>query len=145
MASTATYLNFKGNCEEAFDFYQEVFQSELAAPPMRFGDAPPGEDLPPMSEEAKRQIMHMAMPITGGHQLMGSDVPPAMHHGFVAGTNVQISLSPDTRAETERLFAALGEGGEVKMPLQEQFWGDYFGLVTDKFGIHWMVGTAAKE
>lgn len=144
MASTSTYLNFKGNCEAAFEFYQRVFQTELAGPPMRFGEMPPDDNYP-VADENKNDIMHIALPILGGHQLMGSDVPPAMQHGFIVGTNVNIHVGPDTRAEAERLFAALGEGGQVQMPLQEQFWGDFFGMVTDQFGVHWMVGTEAKD
>ena len=145
MASTSTYLNFTRETEAAFNFYRSVFGTEFTSPIMRMGDAPSGEGQPPMSDEDKNLVMHVSLPITGGHLLMGTDAPESMGFTLNQGNNVYISLGPDTRAEADRLFAALSEGGNVEMDIGDQFWGDYFGSFTDKFGIHWMVATQSKS
>jgi PhnB protein len=88
--------------------------------------------------------MHIALPITGGHQLMGTDAPESMGFTLNQGNNVYISVEPDSRAETERLFTELSAGGTVEMPLQDMFWGAYFASFTDKFGVHWMLNCPAK-
>ena len=145
MARVSTYLNFLGNTEQAFQFYHTVFGTEFLAPIARMGNVPPAPDMPPLSEEEKGYVMHVALPILGGHVLMGTDVPLRMREGFTFGTNMSINLEPDTRAETDRLFAALSEGGKIEMPLQVMFWGDYFGSLIDKFGVQWMFNCEAKE
>jgi PhnB protein len=89
--------------------------------------------------------MHVALPILSGHVLMGTDAPESMGFTVAQGNNVYICLQPDTRAETDRLFNALSEGGKVEMPLQEMFWGDYFGSCIDRFGVRWMFNCASKE
>lgn len=144
MASVSTYLNFPRNTEEAFAFYKKVFKTEYQGNPMRFRDLPPMEGMPPTPESDKDLIMHMSMPITGGHVLMGSDAPES--HGFkiTMGNNVSISISPDTRAETKRLFDELSSGGKVTMELADMFWGDYYGSCIDKFGISWMFNCSEK-
>ncbi|HLP41766.1 MAG TPA: VOC family protein, partial [Fibrobacteria bacterium] len=95
-------------------------------------------------ESDKRLVLHVSLPITGGHNLMGSDVAESMGKKLVQGNNVYINLEPDTRAEADRLFQALSGGGKVEMPLAEQFWGAYFGSLVDKFGIHWMINCESK-
>lgn len=144
MASTSTYLNFMGNTEEAFRFYQSVFGTELG-PIMRMRDVPPWPGMPAQSEAEQNMVMHVSLPILGGHLLMGTDALESMGHALVFGTNVSINLEPDTRAEAERLFAALGAGGKVTMPLQDMFWGDYFGSLTDEYGVQWMVNCGEKK
>ena len=144
MARVTTYLNFAGNTEEAFVFDRSVFKSEFVTPIMRFGDGPPCPGQPPMPAEQARLVMHVALPILGGHVIMGTDAPESMGAKLNQGNNVYINLEPDTRAETDRLFAALSAGGKVEMALQEMFWGDYFGSLTDRFGICWMVNCASK-
>lgn len=140
MASVSIYLNFPGHTEEAFNFYKSVFGGEFHEPVSRFGSMPPAEGQPPLPKGWETKIMHISMPILGGaHTLMGSDVPDGFGPGLKAGNNVQINLTPDSREETERLFVGLSAGGQVSMPLQDMFWGAYFGSVTDKYGIHWMV------
>ena len=143
MAVVSTYLNFSGNTEEAFTFYKEVFQSEFVDGIQRFGDMPAYGGMQ-VSEEAKNHVMHVALPILGGHMLMGTDATQATGYEVKFGNNMYISLDPDTRAETERLFNALSAGGEVSMPLQEMFWGDYYGSCTDKFGVCWMFNCSVK-
>jgi PhnB protein len=144
MASVSTYLNFPDNTEQAFKFYQSVFGGEFIGGISRFGEAPPMEGMPPMPESDKNLVMHVALEITAGFQLMGSDSPASMGFKVNMGNNVHINLQPDTRIETERLFHALSEGGIVTMDLQEAFWGDYFGSCVDKFGVNWMFACTEK-
>jgi PhnB protein len=145
MASVSTYLNFARNTEAAFEFYRSVFGTEYQAPGvMRYKDMPPSPGQPPTAQEDQNLVMHVSLPILGGHLLMGTDCPASMGLTVTMGNNVHINLSPDTRAETDRLFAKLAEGGQVKMPLQEQFWGDYFGDLVDQFGVQWMFNCASK-
>jgi PhnB protein len=138
MARVSTYLNFPGRTEEAFQFYKSVFGGDFTHV-ARFGEMPPMEGCPPLPEEAKNLILHIELPITGGHVLMATDSPDCMGMSVQPGNNVHINLQPDTRAETERLFHALSEGGKVSMPLQDMFWGAYFGSFADRYGINWMV------
>lgn len=138
MAHTSTYLNFPGNTEAAFTRYAEIFGTAFVAPIARMSDAP----LPPgasLSESDANLVMHVALPILGGHVLMGTDAVPSMGHTVAFGNHVILSLSPDTRAEADALFAALAEGGEVLQPLQDMFWGAYYGHTRDRFGVHWMI------
>lgn len=144
MAKVSTYLNFPGNTEEAFNFYKSVFGTEFQGQIGRMKDVPLMEGQKPLAEEDKEKIMHIALPILGGHMLMGTDATVSMGFNVVPGNNVYISLHPDTRAEADRLFAALSAGGKAEMPMQEMFWGDYYGSLTDKYGINWMIDTDAK-
>ena len=145
MARTSTYLNFMGKTEEAFNFYRSVFRTEFSGQLQRMSDVPADPAMPKLSDAEKNMVMHIELPIVGGHILMGTDALESMGHKLVFGNNVSINLEPDTRAEAKRLFEALGQGGKVTMELQDMFWGAYFGAVTDKFGVQWMVNcTAAK-
>jgi PhnB protein len=145
MASVSTYLNFKRSTEEAFTFYRKVFGTEFTGQVMRFGDMPPAPGQPPIAEADRNLIMHMTLPILAGHLIMGTDAPESMGFNLTQGNNVYINLEPDTRVETDRLFKALGEGGKVEMALAEQFWGDYFGTLTDRFGTRWMFNCRSKS
>ncbi|MEO6245532.1 MAG: VOC family protein [Opitutaceae bacterium] len=144
MARVSTYLNFPRSTEEAFLFYRSVFQTEFTGPVKRFKDIPAQPGCPPPAEADGNLVMHVELPILGGHMLMGTDAPESMGFACKPGTNVYINLEPDTRAETERLFAALAAGGKIEMPLQEMFWGGYFGSLTDQFGVQWMFNCASK-
>lgn len=139
MSYTSTYLNFATETEEAFLFYKSVFGGEFEWTIHRFGDVPAQEWTPPLAESDKNLIMHICLPILGEHKLMGTDAPPSM--GFIVnqGNSVHISLHPDSREETEKLFNWLMEGGTIEMPLQDMFWGTYYGSGRDKFGVQWMV------
>ncbi len=143
MAQVSTYLNFAGNTEEAFNFYKSVFGTEFAGPIARHGDVPMPDDAPPMSAADKNMVINVALPILADHVLMGTDVPESMGFPFVAGNNVHICLHPDTRGESDRLFAALSDGGKVEMAMQEMFWGDYYGSFADKYGINWMINCSS--
>lgn len=144
MARVSTYFNFARNTEEAFLFYQSVFKTEFEGPVMRLKDGPPCPGQPPVSEADATLIMHIALPILGGHVIMGTDSPDSMGFKLNQGNNVYLNLEPDTRGDTDRLFAALSAGGTVEMPLQEMFWGAYWGCLTDRFGIRWMFNCVAK-
>ena len=145
MAQTSTYLNFNGTTEEAFNYYRSVFGTEFVGGIMHMGDAPPQPGQPPMSESDKKLVMHVALPILGGHLIMGTDAVESMGFKLNQGNNVYISLDPDTRAEADRIFAALSDGGKVEMALAEMFWGDYFGSLVDKYGTQWMVNCTSKS
>ena len=145
MARVSTYLNFAGNTEQAFQFYKAVFGTEFNGPIMRFRDAPHDSSQPPMPEELQNMVMHIELPILAGHVLMGTDCPDSMGMPVIAGNNMHITLEPDSRADTERLFHALSAGGQIEMPLQDMFWGDYFGNFTDQFGVHWMLNCSSKS
>jgi len=145
MASTSTYLNFPRNTEEVFNFYKTVFGGEFSGGGVaRLGDFSPAEGMPALAEEDKHLIMHIELPIVGGHILMGTDAPESMGFKVNFGNNIYLNLDPDTKAETKRLFDALSEGGTISMDLQDMFWGAYYGSCTDKFGIQWMFNFTEK-
>lgn len=145
MARVSTYLNFPRNTEEAFNFYKSVFGGDFVGGINRMGEVSMQEGQPPIAEADKNLVMHVALPILGGHILMGTDAPESMGFKVNFGNNIYINLEPDTRAETDKLFSALSAGGKVGMPLQEMFWGDYFGSCTDKFGVQWMFNCRSKK
>ncbi|MGD9556473.1 MAG: VOC family protein [Mangrovibacterium sp.] len=146
MAGVSTYLNFKRETEQAFNYYRTVFGTEFMGNGfMRFKDVPPSDDMPPMPDEDKDLIMHVGLPILGGHILMGTDAPESCGFNLQIGNNVYITLMPDSREETRRLFKALSEGGKVEQELQDMFWGDYYGSCRDKFGVQWMFNCSEKE
>ena len=145
-ARTTTYLNFPGNTEEAFTFYKSAFKTEFSGNGIqRFGDIPAEAGHPPVAENVKKMILHVELPITGSHVLMATDSPKEMGFTLTQGNNMHICLEPETRKETKRLFEALSEGGTISMPLQDMFFGSYFGTCTDRFGINWMFNCSEKK
>lgn len=142
MANVSTYLNFADNTEEVFEFYKSVFGTEFTAPISRFGDIPPQDGVPPLTDAQKNLVMHVELPITGGHRLRGTDAPTFMGFTVNKGNNTHICIDTDSKAEADHLFAALSEGGVVTMPLQDMFWGAYYGSCTDKYGVQWMFNFA---
>lgn len=138
MATVNIYLTFEGNCEEAFLFYQSVFGGEF--PYMgRFKDMPPSEGCEPMNEADGNKIMHVTLPISKETCLMGSDTGGEWASQFKQGNNFSISINAESREEADRLFQGLSTGGQIAMPMNNTFWGAYFGMFVDKFGIAWMV------
>lgn len=140
MKEVTIYLNFDGNTEEAFTFYKSVFGGEFATL-QRFGEAPNSESLP---TDAMQKIMHVALPLGSSQVLMGSDTLENMGPPLTIGNNFSISISTGSKEETDTLFERLSVNGTVSMPLADTFWGSYFGMVTDQFGIQWMVGYDAQ-
>jgi PhnB protein len=138
MSRTSTYLNFERNTEEAFLFYKTVFGTEFSSPIMRMS----ASGAPNLPEDDQNLVMNVALPIVGGHVLMGTDAPESMGFKLNKGNNVHINLEPDTLEETERLFAALCENGKISMKLEKMMWGAVFGSVTDQYGIQWMFNCA---
>lgn len=141
MTSINPYLTFKGNCEEAFNHYKSVFGGEFTYLG-RFGEMPPQEGKS-MPEEDANKIMHVSLPI-GSNQLMGSDTGGEWAAHTIIGNNYSVSVSTDTKEDADRIFNGLAEGGNVTMPMADTFWGDYFGMCTDKFGINWMMSYNAN-
>lgn len=144
-ARVCTYLNFPGNTEEAFLFYKSVFKTTFNGPGIqRFGDLPADANQPPVDDSVKNMVLHVELPTLANHILMGTDAPKEMGFTVTQGNNMHISLEPETRAEAKRIFDELSAGGTISMPLQDMFWGAYFGSFTDKFGINWMVNCLAS-
>jgi PhnB protein len=143
MTTVNVYLTFNGNCEEAFNFYKSVFGGEF--PYLgRFGEMPPSEEHKVSPEDANR-IMHVSLPISRETIIMGSDTGGEWATSYKQGNNFSISITTDSREEADRLFNELSAGGTVTMPMNQTFWGDYFGMFTDKFGVQWMVSFDTKK
>lgn len=138
MAKINPYLNFKGNTEEAFNFYKSVFGGEFAVL-QRFGEMPVQEGSEEMAAEDKQKIMHIALPISDGHVLMATDAVGEYAKGLEIGNNISLSVSSSTKDEADKIFNGLSAGGTVIMPLEDTFWGAYFGMCKDKFEINWMI------
>lgn len=132
------YLGFRDNAREAMEFYHSVFGGELAI--STFGEMNASED-PAESEK----VMHSQLDTTSGYTLMGADTPNSM--GFSETSNHSVSLSGDASAQAELTgyFEGLSQGGTVAMPLDKAPWGDYFGMVVDRFGVQWLVNIAGEQ
>lgn len=137
-ARVSTYLNFPGNTEEAFLFYKSVFGTDFVQGIRRFSDIPASADHPPVADVIKDMVLHVELPIVGGHILMGTDAPKEMGFTLTHGNNMHINIEPETREETKEIFDKLSEGGTIEMPLAEMFWGGYYGALKDKYGVNWM-------
>lgn len=136
MKSINPYLNFPGNTEEAFNFYKNVFGGDFLGGIFRFDGTPGCENL---SAEDKQKIMHIALPMGSGNMIMATDALPSMGFKVTFGNNIHLQIYCDSKAEADKLFASLSNGGNIEMPMADQFWGDYFGSLVDKFGIKWML------
>jgi uncharacterized glyoxalase superfamily protein PhnB/uncharacterized protein YndB with AHSA1/START domain len=143
-ARVCTYLNFPGNTEEAFNFYKSVFQSDFVDGIQRFDQVPSEPGRPELADHVKKMVLHVELPILGGHILMGTDAPKEMGFTVSPGNNMHIQLEPESREETERIFKSLAEGGKVSMELQDMFWGAYFASFTDKYGVNWMLNCQSQ-
>lgn len=137
MAHVSIYLNFNGNAEEAFTTYQSIFKTGFSSPMMRMGDMPAQPGMPELSDTDKKKVMHVALPILGGTEIMGTDILESMGHKLIEGNNVTISLSPDTTAEADHLYNELSKNGSDAVAPHDEFWG-YWGTCKDRFGIRWM-------
>jgi PhnB protein len=131
-------LNFTGEAEEAFEFYKSVFGTEYLGPIQRMGDVPSDPGGPTLTEAEEQMVMHVELPILGGHVIMATDMLASMGHELRIGNNTTINLEPDTREETQRLYDALSEGSSDSAPLADMFWGATWGTCLDRFGVRWM-------
>lgn len=137
MAKTHIYLNFQGQTEEAFNFYKSVFNTDYSTPFMRFGDMPQQPGGPVFSEEDKKKITHVSLPILGSTNIMGTDMLESMGHKLVVGNNITIYLEPDSKEDADKMYNLLSQGGTDCVAPHDEFWG-YWGVCLDKFGIRWM-------
>ena len=135
MAILNPYLNFAGNTEEAFNFYKSVFGGDFKFV-QRFKDTPEGGKVP---ANEKDKIMHVALPVGKGNTLMATDALESMGQKLKPGNNFYLSLEAESKEEADKLFKGLSADGKISQPLADAFWGAYFGMLTDKFGIQWMV------
>jgi len=131
------YLNFAGRTEEAMRFYAEVLGGKLSEI-HRFGSMPQDGEFQ-LTPEQQNQVLHVSLELPDGQMLMASDVLEGISPRRVEGNNVSLSVHPDSKREADRIFHGLADGGEVTMPLADQFWGDYYGSLIDRFGMNWMV------
>jgi PhnB protein len=136
MPSINPYLNFQGNTEEAFKFYQSIFGGEFIGRISRFKDSPESDELP---EHEQNKVMHIGLPFGASNMIMGTDALESMNQKVNPGNNVYLCISTDSRKQADDFFNGLSDGAEIEMEMQDMFWGDYFGMLTDKFGIKWMV------
>jgi PhnB protein len=141
MATLNPYLNFPGNTEEAFNFYKSVFGGDFVMI-QRFKDTPEAGKMP---AEHLNKIMHIALPIGSNNILMATDAVDGFGEKFKEGNNIHLSLSTDSTAEADRIYKGLSAGGHAIMPMSKTFWGAYFGMLKDKFGIQWMISFDEKQ
>lgn len=134
------YISFDGNTEEAFEFYTRALNGEIKNL-QRFGDSPQGAQL---CEGDRNKIMHIALEAPGGMRLMGSDYIDFTGQPYTAGNNFSLSIHPDSDEMADELFARLSAGGLVMVPMSKAPWGDYFGMLTDRFGMKWMINHQQK-
>jgi PhnB protein len=139
MATINPYIHFNGGAEEAFNFYKSIFGGEFAEV-MRYKDVSQAEGCEGMqvAESDLEKIMHIALPLGNGDVLMANDVLESMGQ-LSEINNFSLAVNAESREEADRFFAGLSEGGKVEMPLADAFWGAYFGMTHDKFGIRWMI------
>lgn len=138
MPSINVYLNFDGNCKEAFEFYRSVFGGEFVTI-STFADMPPQDSMSPFAAEDLQKIMHVSLPIGKGTVLMGSDSPGDWGKNLKFGNNFSVSINTDSKQEANKLFNKISKNGNITMDLADTFWGSYFGMLTDQFGVNWMV------
>lgn len=144
MTTVNIYLTFDGQCKEAFDFYKSIFGGEFPYVGT-FGEMPPVEGAPSIPDDMKDRIMHISLPISKETTLMGSDTGGEWGKSLVVGNNFSISVNTKDTDEATRIFNALSKKGKITMPLAKTFWQSYYGMLTDQFGINWMVNCELEE
>lgn len=136
-------LVFSGDCEEAFLFYANALQANLSE--INRYSSMPADPAMPLPTDIAHQVMHVSLSKNGKMILMGADIMPGCDVELILGTNLEICLMPESKTESDRLFTALSQWGEVIMPMEDQFWGDYYGACKDKYGIGWMINCTTKK
>lgn len=137
------YITFDGNCEEAFNHYKSVFGGEFTYIG-RFSEMP-AEEGNQMTPEQANRIMHVSLPISKETMLMGSDTGGEWSSGLVVGNNITISITVDSKEQADKIYEGLSAGGRATMPMNQTFWGEYYGMCTDKFDINWMISFRAEQ
>jgi PhnB protein len=140
MKSIDPYLHFMGNTEDAMNFYKSVFGGEFIAL-QRFKDVPGSEKMGAASQD---KIIHASLPAGKLNTIMATDTLDSMEP-LVSGNNFHLCVHTDSEAETDKIFNALSKGGKIEMPLNKTFWGAYFGMCVDKYGIPWMISFNESE
>ena len=136
MKAINPYLNFPGNTEEAFNFYKKVFGGDFAGGVFRFKDTPDADKL---SKNDQEKVMHVGLPMGQHNMIMATDALESMGFKVTFGNNFYIAIYAESKEEADKLFSGLSHGGKVEMSMADQFWGDYFGSLADKFGVRWMI------
>lgn len=142
MKSINPYLNFPGNTEEAFNFYKKVFGGDFPGGIFRFKNTPDADKL---SKSDQEKVMHVGLPMGPNNFIMATDALESMGFKVTFGNNFYIAINADSREEADKIFSGISEGGKIETPMTDQFWGDYYGAVTDKFGVQWMVIYSAPQ
>jgi PhnB protein len=140
MATLNPYINYQGNTEEAFNFYKSVFGGEFSSI-VRFKDMPGNDNMPgtaKMSPEELDKIMHIALPV-GGNTMMATDMLESQGHTLRLGNNLTLLLEAESKEEADKLFNALSAGGKIGATIADAPWGSYWGMLTDKFDVQWMI------
>lgn len=142
MASLNPHLTFPGNCEEAFTFYKSVFGQEF----LHLGKFSqiPSDEGSVIPEERMNKILHVALPVGQGTILMGSDSGDEWNPTVTSGNNVSVSVTADSKEDADKIFEALASDGKIIMQIGDVFWGSYYGICTDRYGINWMVSFSKK-
>jgi PhnB protein len=141
MTTVNSYIYFNGNCEEAFNFYKVVFRKEITYIG-RYKDVPKTDRQ--IFREADEKIMHVTLPISSETSLMGSDNTEAYEES-IAYSNFSLIIHTDSKEEADRLFDELSKSGQIKVAMNLTFWGSYYGICIDKFGITWKITTESKQ
>ena len=141
MTTVNSYIYFNGNCEDAFNFYKVVFRKEITYIG-RYKDVPKADRQ--IFREADEKIMHVTLPISTETSLMGSDNTEAYEES-IAYSNFSLIIHTDSKEEADRLFNELSKGGQIKVAMNLTFWGSYYGICIDKFGITWKITTESKQ
>ncbi len=144
MTTVNVYLTFNGNCEEAFTYYKMVFGGDFEMM-SRFNEMPPMDNCPEVAPEDAEKIMHVSLPFGGSTVLMGSDSGGEWATHYKEGNNFSVSINADSKEKADEFYTKLSEGGKALMPMDKTFWGSYFGMCSDQFGINWMVSCEMKE
>jgi PhnB protein len=135
MTKINPYLNFMGNAEQAMNFYKSVFGGKFSVL-QRFKDIPGGDKMDPDDQD---KIMNITLPLGDGQLLMATDTLESMGQELTMGNNIFLSVNAGSEKEADKIFEALAQGGQIKMAMNKAFWGSYFGMLTDKFAIQWMI------
>lgn len=143
MTKVNAYITFNGNCEEAFQFYRSVFGGDFLYIG-RYKDVP-SADRQIFGPENDSKIMHLSLPIGKETILMGCDIAAADGQEIVIGNNISLSIHTDNKVEADRLFIELSVCGQIKMPMSRTFWGAYFGVFIDRFGVNWLINCDSSE